>query len=305
MTYSIVARDQKTGEFGVAVQSHYFQVSPAVPWALAGVGAVATQSRVNVSYGPLGLELLQAGFTAEQALKALTSGDPLAEVRQCAIIDANGGVSAHTGAKCVPAAGHHVGDGFSCQANLMEKDTVWAAMAQAFTSTDAPLAERMMAALEAAEAEGGDIRGKQSAAMLVVTGSPKGRFWEDRIIDLRVEDAPEPLRELRRLLRIRRAYMALSEADRLSESGDRTAAEAKSAEAIRIAPEMVEIRFWTGLDMAMAGDMDGGCRLMAEVVREKGVRWMETLRRLAMVDRVPADVAAAIEARLAATLGST
>jgi len=305
VTYSIVARDQKTGEFGVAVQSHYFQVSPAVPWALAGVGAVATQSRVNVSYGPLGLELLQAGFTAEQALKALTSGDPLAEVRQCAIIDANGGVSAHTGAKCVPAAGHHVGDGFSCQANLMEKDTVWAAMAQAFTSTDAPLAERMMAALEAAEAEGGDIRGKQSAAMLVVTGSPKGRFWEDRIIDLRVEDAPEPLRELRRLLRIRRAYMALSEADRLSESGDRTAAEAKSAEAIRIAPEMVELRFWTGLDMAMAGDMDGGCMLMAEVVREKGVRWMETLRRLAMVDRVPADVAAAIEARLAATLGST
>jgi len=305
VTYSIVARDQKTGEFGVAVQSHYFQVSPAVPWALAGVGAVATQSRVNVSYGPLGLELLQAGFTAEQALKALTSGDPLAEVRQCAIIDANGGVSAHTGAKCVPAAGHHVGDGFSCQANLMEKDTVWAAMAQAFTSTDAPLAERMMAALEAAEAEGGDIRGKQSAAMLVVTGSPKGRFWEDRIIDLRVEDAPEPLPELRRLLRIRRAYMALSEADRLSESGDRTAADAKSAEAIRIAPEMVEIRFWTGLDMAMAGDMDGGCMLMAEVVREKGVRWMETLRRLAMVDRVPADVAAAIEARLAATLGST
>ncbi len=305
MTYSIVARDQKTGEFGVAVQSHYFQVSPAVPWALAGVGAVATQSRVNISYGPLGLELLQAGFTAEQALKALTSGDPLAEVRQCAIVDANGGVSAHTGAKCVPAAGHHVGDGFSCQANLMEKDTVWVAMAEAFTSTDAPLAERMMAALEAAEAEGGDIRGKQSAAMLVVTGSPKGRFWEDRIIDLRVEDAPEPLPELRRLLRIRRAYMALSEADRLSESGDRTAAEAKSAEAIRIAPEMVEIRFWTGLDMAMAGDMDGGCRLMAEVVREKGVRWMETLRRLAMVDRVPADVAAAIEARLAATLGST
>jgi uncharacterized Ntn-hydrolase superfamily protein len=305
VTYSIVARDKETGEFGVAVQSHYFQVSPAVPWALAGVGAVATQSRVNVSYGPLGLELLQAGYTAEQALNALTAGDPLAEARQCAIVDANGGVAAHTGAKCIPAAGHHVGDGFSCQANLMEKDTVWAAMAQAFTSTDAPLAERMMAALEAAEAEGGDIRGKQSAAMLVVTGSPKGRFWEDRIIDLRVEDAPEPLPELRRLLRIKRAFMALSDADRLSESGDKTAANARSADAIRIAPEMVEIRFWTGLDMAVAGDMDGGCKLMAEVVREKGGRWVETLRRLAMVDRVPADVAAAIEARLAATAGST
>jgi uncharacterized Ntn-hydrolase superfamily protein len=305
LTYSIVARDRHTGEFGVAVQSHYFQVSPAVPWALAGVGAVATQSRVNVSFGPLGLDLLQAGFTAEQALKALTSGDPGAEMRQCAIVDAKGGVAAHTGRECIPAAGHHIGDGFSCQANLMEKDTVWAAMAQAFTSTDAPLAERMMAALEAAEAEGGDIRGKQSAAMLVVTGAPTGRFWEDRIIDLRVEDAPDPLPELRRLLRIRRAYMALSEADRLSESGDKAAANAKSAEAIRIAPEMVEIRFWTGLDMAVAGDMDGGCRLMAEVVREKGDRWIETLRRLAMVDRVPADVARAIEARLAATVVST
>jgi uncharacterized Ntn-hydrolase superfamily protein len=300
-----VARDKETGEFGVAVQSHYFQVSPAVPWALAGVGAVATQSRVNVSYGPLGLDLLQAGYTAEQALKALTAGDPLAETRQCAIVDAHGGVAVHTGAKCIPAAGHHVGDGFSCQANLMEKDTVWAAMAQAFTSIDGPLAERMMAALEAAEAEGGDIRGQQSAAMLVVTGSPKGRFWEDRIIDLRVEDAPEPLPELRRLLRIKRAYMALSEADRWSESGDRAAANASSADAIRIAPEMVEIRFWTGLDMAVAGDMDGGCKLMAEVVREKGGRWVETLRRLAMVDRVPADVAVAIEARLAATVGST
>jgi uncharacterized Ntn-hydrolase superfamily protein len=305
VTYSIVARDHETGELGTAVQSHYFQVSPAVPWALAGVGAVATQSQVNVSFGPLGLELLQAGFTAEQALKALTSGDPRAEVRQCAIVDAKGGVAAHTGSKCVPAAGHHIGAGFSCQANLMEKDTVWAAMAHAFTSTDAPLAERMMAALEAAEAEGGDIRGKQSAAMLVVTGSPTGRFWEDRIIDLRVEDAPDPLPELRRLLRIRRAYMALSEADRLSESGDKAAADAIAEEAIRIAPEMVEIRFWTGLDRAMAGDMDGGCRLIAEVVREKGERWVETLRRLVMVDRVPADVAEAIVARLAAIAGST
>jgi len=305
VTYSIVARDKKTGEFGVAVQSHYFQVSPAVPWALAGVGAVATQSRVNVSFGPLGLELLQAGFTAEQALAALIAGDPGAEMRQCAIVDAKGGVAAHTGRECIPAAGHHIGDAFSCQANLMEKDTVWAAMALAYTSTDAPLAERMMAALEAAEAEGGDIRGKQSAAMLVVTGAPKGRFWDDRIIDLRVEDAPDPLPELRRLLRIKRAYMALSEADRLSEAGDRSAANAKSAEAIRIAPEMVEIRFWTGLDMAVAGDMDAGCQLMAEVVREKGGRWVETLRRLAMVGRVPADVAKAIEARLAATARST
>jgi uncharacterized Ntn-hydrolase superfamily protein len=302
VTYSIVARDEKTGEFGVAVQSHYFQVSPAVPWALAGVGAVATQSQVNISYGPLGLELLQAGYTAEQALKALTSGDPLADVRQCAIVDAAGGVAAHTGIKCIPAAGHELGDGFSCQANLMEKDTVWAAMADAYRSTDAPLAERMMAALEAAEAEGGDIRGKQSAAMLVVTGSPKGRFWEDRIIDLRVEDAAAPLPELRRLLRIKRAYLTLSAADRLSDSGDKAASRAKAQEAIRIAPEMVEIRFWTGLEMAIDGDIDGGCELMSGVVREKGERWVETLRRLAMVDRVPAELAKTIEARLNAAV---
>jgi uncharacterized Ntn-hydrolase superfamily protein len=212
VTYSIVARDAKTGEFGVAVQSHYFQVGPVVPWALAGVGAVATQSRVNVSYGPLGLELLRSGYTAAEALKALTSGDSQPEIRQCAIVDAAGNVGAHTGSKCIAAAGHQVGDGFSCQANLMERETVWAAMAEAFTSTDAPLAERMMAALEAAEAEGGDIRGKQSAAMLVVSGKPTGRSWEDRTIDLRVEDAAEPLPELRRLLRIKRAVQTVAEA---------------------------------------------------------------------------------------------
>jgi len=304
VTYSIVARDKETGEFGVAVQSHYFQVSPAVPWALAGVGAVATQSHVNLSYGPLGLDLLQAGYTAEQAVKALTAGDPQADVRQCAIVDATGAVAAHTGSKCIPAAGHILGDGFSCQANLMDRDTVWAAMADAYTATDAPLAERMMAALEAAEAEGGDIRGKQSAAMLVVASTGTGRPWDDRLIDLRVEDAPEPLPELRRLLRIKRAYMALSDADRLSESGDKIAAGARAAEAIQIAPEMVEIRFWTGLEMAVNGDIDGGCALMSGVVREKGDRWVETLRRLAMVGRVPADLAKAIEARLAAAVTS-
>ena len=299
MTYSIVARDKKTGEFGVAVQSHYFQVSPAVPWGLAGVGAVATQSMVNISYGPLGLELMQAGYTAEQALKALTSGDPQAEVRQCAIIDAAGTVAAHTGTKCIPAAGHKLGDGFSCQANLMEKDTVWDAMAVAYTSTDAPLAERMMAALDAAEAEGGDIRGKQSAAMVVVAAKGTGRPWVDRIIDLRVEDAAEPLVELRRLLRIKRAYMTANDADQLEESGDMPAAVNKLREAIEIAPELIELRFWAGLTMAQKGDLDGGCELIADAVR-KDSRWLETIHRLAMVDRVSQELAASIEARLAA-----
>jgi uncharacterized Ntn-hydrolase superfamily protein len=297
MTYSIVARDKKTGELGVAVQSHYFQVGPVVPWALAGVGAVATQAHVNIGYGPLGLELLQAGHTAEQALRALTAGDPGAEQRQCAIVDAAGNVAAHTGAKCIPAAGHALGDAFSCQANLMEKDTVWAAMSAAYKSTDAPLAERMMAALDAAEAEGGDIRGRQSAAMLVVSGTGTGRPWDDRIIDLRVEDSAEPLVELRRLIRVRRAYSADAEADQLDEAGDAGAAAAKRREAFELAPEMVELRFWAGVAMVTSGDLDGGCALVGEAVRGDA-RWLETLRRLVVVDRLSADTVAAIEARV-------
>lgn len=299
MTYSIVARDKDTGEFGVAVQSHYFQVGPVVPWARSGIGAVATQSHVNVSFGPLGLDLMQAGHTAEQALKALLAGDPGAENRQVALVDAAGNVAAHTGAKCIPAAGHRTGDGFSCQANLMERGTVWDAMFAAYTSTLAPLAERMMAALDAAEAEGGDIRGKQSAAMLVVSGKPTGRSWEERVIDLRVEDAADPLAELRRLLRIKRAFMTNTDADRLEEAGDKEAARHKRDEGLRLAPEMVELKFWTGVGLAEEGDLDGGCKLMADAVR-KDKRWIETLNRLVAVDRLSAETAKAIEARLAA-----
>jgi uncharacterized Ntn-hydrolase superfamily protein len=299
LTYSIVARDKDTEEFGVAVQSHYFQVGPTVPWAIAGVGAVATQSMVNVSFGPLGLDYLKAGYSAEQTLKALLAGDSEPESRQVSIVDANGGVATHTGAKCIPAAGHRIGDGFSVQANLMEKDTVWDAMFEAYTSSMEPLAERMLAALEAAEAEGGDIRGKQSAAMLVVTGKPTGRSWEDRIIELRVEDAPDPNKELRRLLRVKRAYMALNEADRAADSGDQATAATKLQEALHLAPEMVEISFWGGLGMAQSGMVDAGCELMLAAVR-KDRRWIETINRLVAAERLPADVARDIEARLTA-----
>jgi uncharacterized Ntn-hydrolase superfamily protein len=299
MTYSIVARDKDTGELGVAVQSHYFQVGPAVPWAIAGIGAVATQSMVNISFGPLGLEFLRNGYAAEQALKALLAGDKEPQFRQVAIVDANGNVATHTGEKCIPAAGHKTGDGFSVQANLMEKDTVWDAMAAAYTSTDAPLAERMLAALDAAEAEGGDIRGKQSAAMLVVTGKPTGRSWEDRVIDLRVEDAPEPLAELRRLLRIKRAYQADETADHLDAAGDVKLSAEKREEGVALAPDMEELAFWAGLQIAMAGDIDRGCTLIARAVA-KDQRWIETMHRLAMVDRMPPDLAKTIEARLTA-----
>ena len=299
MTYSIVAHDKETNEIGVAVQSHYFQVGPVVPWALAGIGGVATQSMVNVSFGPLGLEFLRNGYAADQTLAALLAGDKEPQFRQVAIIDAKGNVAAHTGEKCIPAAGHKIGDGFSVQANLMEKDTVWDAMAAAYTSMGAPLAERMLAALDAAEAEGGDIRGKQSAAMLVVTGTPTARSWEDRIIDLRVEDSPEPLAELRRLLQIRRAFQTDEAADRLEAAGDLEGSARRREEAVAMAPEMEELAFWAGLQVAMTGDLDRGCKLIARAVAKEG-RWIETVRRLAAVDRVKPELAHEIVARLTA-----
>ncbi|MDQ6876754.1 MAG: DUF1028 domain-containing protein, partial [Candidatus Dormibacteraeota bacterium] len=195
------------------------------------------------------------------------------------------------------AAGHKLGDGFSCQANLMERDTVWGAMAAAYESSSEPLAERLMAALDAAEHEGGDIRGRQSSAMLIVSGTGTGKPWEDRLVDLRVEDAAEPLLELRRLLHIRLAYDADSEADHLDEAGDAAAAAIRRREAFELAPEMVELRFWAGVAMVTSGDLEGGCVLIGEAVRQEG-RWLETVRRLVPVGRVSAEQARAIEARL-------
>jgi len=201
-TYSIVARDSATGELGVAVQSHWFSVGAVVPWAEAGVGAVATQSFIDPSYGALGLDLMRAGKSAPEALAALLAADAQRDVRQVGMVDARGRVARHTGRLCIPAAGDQAGAQYVVQANLMERATVWPAMARAFEAATGDLAERLMAALEAAEAEGGDIRGRQSAALLVVKAHSTGRPWADRRFDLRVEDHPEPLPELRRLLRL-------------------------------------------------------------------------------------------------------
>jgi uncharacterized Ntn-hydrolase superfamily protein len=204
-TYSIVARDAETGQLGVAVQSHAFCVGAVVPWAEAGVGAVATQSLTDVSYGPLGLAMMRLGKTAEEALRGLLESDSQREVRQVAMVDARGGVAVHTGRKCIQAAGHVRGPTYTVQANLMLRESVWGAMASAFERAQGDLAERMMQALEAAEAEGGDIRGRQSAALVVVAGAPSGKPWRDRLFDLRVDDLSEPLPELRRLLSVARA----------------------------------------------------------------------------------------------------
>jgi uncharacterized Ntn-hydrolase superfamily protein len=196
-TYSIVARDPKTGEMGVAVQSHWFSVGSVVSWAEAGVGAVATQSLVDPAYGPLGLELMRTGRTAPEALRSLLAGDDGRAVRQVAMIDADGRVEAHTGPRCIADAGHVVDadNQFSVQANLMANDEIWPAMAKAYRENTGDLADRLVAALEAAQAVGGDIRGKQSAALLVVSATPTGRPWEDRRFDLRVEDHPQPVQE--------------------------------------------------------------------------------------------------------------
>ena len=248
-TYSIVARDSVTGEMGVAVQSHYFSVGPVVPWAEPGIGAVATQSLVLVDYGPRGLELMRTGMTAKQALDALTAVDPGVDGRQVAMIDAHGVVAAHTGKSCIPDAGMHVGAQYSVQANLMSNARVWPAMAEAYEHARGDLGERMMQALEAGEKAGGDIRGRQSAAILVVKGTPSGRPWADRVLDLRVEDNPFPLVELRRLMRLRRAYNLEDEGDNFI--SDKRSADAMKAyeAAMKLAPEVVELQFWAAVSM--------------------------------------------------------
>ena len=206
MTYSIVARDSETGELGVAVQSRAFNTGAVVPWAAPGVGVVATQSYTEVSYGPLGLELLRARKSPEQALAQLVAADDDSAYRQVAILDAAGSVAVHVGEACIPAAGFAVGDGFSAQANMVDSERVWQSMAEAFQHSEGPLAERLLAALDAAEAAGGDWRGRQAGGILVV--GPEGQPWE-RDVDLRVDDHADPLGELRRLLRLRRAYQSM------------------------------------------------------------------------------------------------
>ncbi|HSC51534.1 MAG TPA: DUF1028 domain-containing protein [Gaiellaceae bacterium] len=206
MTYSIVARDAATGELGVAVQSRAFNTGAVVPWGAPGVGVVATQSYTDPAYGPLGLDLLRAGKSPEQALAALVAADDDSAYRQVAILDADGRVAVHVGEACIPAAGFASGDGFSAQANMVESERVWQSMAGAFERSAGPLAERLLAALDAAEAAGGDWRGRQAGGIVVVAS--EGRPWE-REVDLRVDDHSDPLGELRRLLRLLGAYTAM------------------------------------------------------------------------------------------------
>jgi uncharacterized Ntn-hydrolase superfamily protein len=287
-TYSIVARDSVTGEIGVAVQSHWFSVGTVVSWAEAGVGAVATQSLAEVSYGPLGLELMRAGKTASDALTSLLAGDPQREVRQVAMVDARGNVAVHTGSKCIAEAGHTRGRQYSVQANLMEKNTVWDAMASAYERTRGDLTERLLAALDAAQAEGGDIRGKQSAAILIVSGTSTGRPWSDRVVDLRVDDSTEPLVELRRLVKVHRAYEHMNEGDAKLALNDVDGAMSEYAAAAEMLPSNVEVKYWAAITMITAGREKEAMPYFKEVFA-KNRSWMEVTRRLPKSGLLPDD----------------
>lgn len=290
-TYSIVARDSLTGQMGVAVQSHWFSVGPIVPFAQAGVGAVATQSFVDSRYGPLGLELMATGRTAEEALKALVSTDTGESVRQVGMVDANGNAAAHTGSMAVRMAGHHVGAQYTVQANMMENDTVWPAMAKAYETAEGDLADRLIAALEAAQAEGGDIRGKQSAAIVVVSAEATGAPWVDRIFDLRIEDHPEPVVELKRLVRMQRAYNAMNAGDAFVTAGDMSSALEQYDTAMALLPDAAtngEAPFWVGVTLAGVGDLEGAIPYLQRAYAQD-IRWEELLGRLPASGLLPDD----------------
>jgi uncharacterized Ntn-hydrolase superfamily protein len=276
MTYSIVARDSETGELGVAVQSHWFSVGPVVPWARPGVGAVATQANAEVAYGPRALDLLERGMSARGALKRLLAEDPLAASRQVAIVDARGEVAAHTGDACMAFAGDVQGDAVSCQANIMANAEVWPAMLRAYTGAAGRLSARLIAALNAGEAAGGDLRGRQSAAILVVPAA--GDPWAT-VTALRVEDHPDPLGELGRLARLDAAYRLADEGDERLAEGRHDEASALFARACELAPESDELRFWAGLGAAQVGDMEAAlAHVRAAIDVHPG--WLELLRRL-------------------------
>lgn len=289
-TYSIVARDPATGELGVAVQSHWFSVGSVVSWAEAGVGAIATQSLVNASFGPDGLALLKTGATAQQVVDHLIRADEGREVRQLAIIDSQGRVATHTGSRCIAAAGHLVGDNFSVQANLMLNETVWPAMARAFAQSSGPLAERLVTTLEAAQAAGGDIRGKQSAALLVVRGQASGRRWEDRLIDLRVDDHPEPLVELKRLLHVQRGYEWMNKGDEALEKNDVAQALIAYRTAEELLPDNLEVRFWHALSLANAGQLAEALPLFGPIF-QADPNWATVLTRLEQAGLLTVDEA--------------
>lgn len=278
-TFSIVARDPLTGEMGVAVQSHWFSVGSLVTWGEAGVGVIATQSMVDPSYGPLGLEMMRAGRSATQTLAGLLAADSGSELRQVAMVDKNANVAVHTGSRCIQDAGHETGEGFSAQANMMASPAVWPALAKAFRNASGNLAERLITALEAGQTAGGDIRGMQSAAILIVSQASTGQSWTDRRIDLRVEDHPAPIVELRRLVRLHDAYELMNTGDEKLGEGNVEAALNAYQGAAGLAPEILELPFWQAVTLTELSRVDEALSIFKGIFAEQPA-WRTLLRRL-------------------------
>jgi len=287
-TYSIVARDSETGQLGVAVQSHWFSVGSIVIWAEPGIGAVATQSFVEPSYGPLGLQLMRAGKSAEQALTALLAADEHEDVRQVGMVDHEGSVANHTGSNAIAEHCRLTGEGYAVQANMMWKPTVCSAMVEAFEGSEGDLAERLMLALEAAQGEGGDVRGKQSAALLVVSGDRTLPAWGGREFELRIEDHATPLKELRRLLKMARAYRLMNEGDEHMTQGEVDKAVAAYSSAEALVPDSHEMIFWHAATLAAAGKVEESLPLFKRAF-DLWPRWRELVQRLPASGLLPDD----------------
>lgn len=283
-TFSIVARDEKTGDMAIGVQSHWFSVGTVVSWAEAGVGAIATQSFVNKSFGIRGLELLKQGKTAQEALDILLSDDPGREVRQVGIVDAQGNVANFTGKSCVDFAGDLKGKNYAVQANMMLTNQVPEAMAKAFeANAQLPLAEQVLEALKAAQKVGGDIRGKQSAVILVVKGTSTGKPWDDNhLVDLRVDDHPAPLAELERLLKLHRAYEHMNNGDLAVEVNNMELAMQEYGAAMKMFPDNLEMQYWTAITLANSGNVPKAAQML-QTIYAKDANWREMTKRLPKV----------------------
>ena len=278
-TYSIVALDKKTNQIGVAVQSHWFAVGAICPWIKPGVGAIATQSMVEVSYGPKGLELLRNGKTSQEVLNLLLKADDGRDLRQVAIVDTNGNTAVHTGNRCIAEAGHQTGDCYSVQANMMLNNSVWSAMAAAYENSRGVLSNRLIAALRAAQAAGGDIRGKQSAALMVAKNVRDETPWAHILTNLRVDDHPEPVIELQRLLDIQNAYDLMNEGDDLLSKEQSDSARIKYQQAAELAPDIEELPFWQAVTLADTGKIDQALPIF-ERVFSSNKNWALLVKRL-------------------------
>lgn len=278
-TFSIVARDPVTGEMGAAVQSHWFSVGSIVSWGESGVGVVATQSFVNPSFGIRGLELLKAGRSPQEAVDELISSDEGKDVRQLAIIDSKGRSASYTGKNCIQFAGNIAAENYSVQANMMLTDKVWPAMSEAFQNSTGPLPERLLNALEAGQNAGGDIRGKQSACLLMVKGEPTENIWEDKMFDLRVDDNPEPIAELKRLLNVYRAYEHMNKGDLAVEKNDMQLAMKEYSRAEDMFPENLEMKFWHAVTLVNNNSLDESLPVFTEVF-SKDENWKTLFERL-------------------------